>query len=181
MAQSEIVSYSNKPTSIQRQRAWRFNGFSKSTASDLIKHTDDIARAVASLNGFARRGILKCKACGDRCTHYHIAECLPLQQIEPVHFGIWTQMNVDSLIRLKDNKIVTESIIVPATIIATAEAVNKIVPHFTILDEFACLSQANTIPPNSQRPVKRRPTQYSPAQSSPRAGRIVNTPKKARR
>jgi len=163
MAQSEIVSYLNKPTSIQRQRAWRFNGFSKSTTMDLIKHTDDIARAVASLNGFARRGILKCKACDARCTHYHIAECLPLQQMEPIHFQIWAQMNIDSLLRLKDNKIVTESIVVPATIIASAEEVNKMMPHFTILDEFACLSQATDIPPTSQKPAKRKPTQYSHA------------------
>lgn len=95
---------------------------------DLLKHTDDIARAVASLNGFARRGILKCKACGDRCTHYHIRECSALQQLEPVHTNIWSQMNIESLVRLKDNKIVTESIIVPATIIATAEAVNRMMP-----------------------------------------------------
>lgn len=134
---------------------------------DLLKHTDDIARAVASLNGFARRRVLKCKVCGERCTYYHISECLPLQQLEPVHFNIWSQMNIASLVGLKDNKVVTESIIVPATIIATTEALNRMIPHFTVLDEFACLSQASAIPPTSQGPTKRKPIPNTQAPSSP--------------
>ena len=66
-AQSEILSHKQKPNSIQRQRAWRFNEFSKTTSMDLLKHTEDIVTAVAALNGFSRRGILHCRACDLKC------------------------------------------------------------------------------------------------------------------
>lgn len=89
-AQSEIVSYKVKPNSIQRQRAWRFNGFSKSTTQDLLKHTDEIVTAVAALNGFARRGFLHCRFCKERADHTHISSCEQAKAAQPVNHLIWT-------------------------------------------------------------------------------------------
>jgi hypothetical protein len=128
---------------------------------------EELQHTVAALNGFARRGVLTCKACGARCNWIHIIECEALRQLEPVNSAIWFEINLDALLRLKDNKVITESITVPATLISTAESVNKMIRHFTILKEFDCIPNFPPPVPDSQKPAKRRPTHL---QTSPPAG-----------
>lgn len=74
---------------------------------------------------------------------------------------------------IKDNKVITESITVPATLISTAESVNKMIRQFTTLQEFDCIP--NLPPPVSgaQKSAKRRAT-VNHHQSSPPVGTSPN-------
>jgi hypothetical protein len=67
----------------------------------MLQYVQDIASAVAALNGFHRRGFLHCISCRERINHTHLSNCQKLQWEHPVNATIWKQINRDALIRLK--------------------------------------------------------------------------------
>ena len=141
---------------------------------DLLKHTESIVTAVAALNGFARRGTLHCRACDLKCDQYHLLQCEATKANQPVNLIIWSQINRNSLCRLKENKVVTESITVPATLISTAEAVNRMIPLFAYVRNFDCITNSTMAPSAKRRPPS--PTTTLAPESSAPSGITIRIP-----